>query len=62
MRTGLSNWQNFKSPHDSLDTFTRHEPFGDELKATYVGGTKRPGKRSRKACSSALEKRWRKRR
>ncbi len=56
--TGLSNWTKFKWPYAPLSTFTRSEPFGDELKDTYVGGTHRPGKKARKHGFTALKKRW----
>lgn len=59
MPNGISNWTKYHLPWAKLDTFTRHEPFpSEELKATYVGGTKKPKKRDRKACVTALEKRW----
>lgn len=58
MPTKTSNWTKFKWPYAPLDTFTRSEPFpSDELKATYVGGTKRPGAKA-KTGFSALKKRW----
>ena len=57
--SGISNWKNFKTPFAPLDEFTRHEPFpSEELKATYVGGRKKPKKANRTLLSQTLEKRW----
>jgi hypothetical protein len=55
----LSNWTNYKMPFQRLDVFTRHEPFpSEELKATYIGGTRRPRKKDRSILAQALERRW----
>ncbi len=57
--TKTSNWTKFKWPFAPLDTFTRSEPFpADEMKATYVGGTHRPGAKARRHGFTALKKRW----
>jgi len=59
----LRNWKHFKRPYQSMDTFTRHEPFpSGEVKSTYIDGRKtRPGRRdmkfSAKDAAKALKKR-----
>jgi hypothetical protein len=55
----LKNWQNFHTPGEPLKNFARSEPHNDWLKATYVGGTKKPKrKRDAKAYYQALKARW----
>jgi hypothetical protein len=46
----FKNWKHFKTPFESMDSFTRHEPFpSGEVKATYIDGRKtRPGRRDMK--------------
>lgn len=43
----LKNWTNYHTPGDRLDVFTRSNPNGDEIKATYVEGVS-PRRKKRK--------------
>lgn len=50
------NWQEYKIPGASMDTFTRSEPFPtQEMKATYLGD--KPKKRGAKLYYQALLRR-----
>lgn len=51
----ISNWTKFHTPFEPMENFLRHEPFDDELKATYVGGLRKKRKGDRTLGSRALE-------
>lgn len=36
--SSISNWKNFHRPFEPMDTFLRSEPYGAEIKATYIDG------------------------
>jgi len=36
--SSIRNWKNFHRPFEPMDTFLRSEPYGGEIKATYIDG------------------------
>lgn len=52
----ISNWTKFKWPFAPMKNFTQHEPFpSDEIKATYIDGTRKRRKSDRTTGAQALE-------
>lgn len=51
----ISNWARYHLPFEPMENFLKHEPFDNDLKATYVGGLRKKRKSDRTLGSQVLE-------